>query len=145
MDAGVLLKNISDAVETAANTELAPFGLTVSQYRYLEYLQQFPSGVAAKELGAYFKVSQPTVAGVLKRLKAKGYIRAETSPEDERAKIVSITPEGRGVTAQAALHKANTEELILHTLSPAERETVKTLLGKIWAGIYSEEKGGGQP
>lgn len=136
IDVGVLLKNISDAIETSANLELSDFGLTVSQYRYLEYIASCDGGVSATEIREKFKVSQPTVAGILKRMRAKGYVRAEISKQDERAKDVFITPEGRQIVDQAASHKENTENRILAGLSAEERETVQVLLRKIYNSFY---------
>lgn len=139
IDVGVLLKNISDAIETSANLELSDFGLTVSQYRYLEYIDSCDSGVSAKDIREKFKVSQPTVAGILKRMRTKGYVRAEISKGDERTKDVFITAEGRKIVNQAASHKEKTEKRILECLSAEEQETVQALLRKIYDSFYGTE------
>lgn len=139
IDAGVLIKNISDAIESSANQELDEFGLTVSQFRYLEFLSAHPKGASAKDLRAYFRVSQPTVAGILKRLRAKGYVCAEISKADERTKDVSITQAGIDIVKKAGSHKAATEDKILSSLSAEEKETLKALLTKVYASFYEKE------
>lgn len=136
MDVGILLKNISDAIENNANTELSDFGLTVAQYRYLEYIQENPGGVSAKELRTHFAVSQPTVAGIVKRMRAKGYIAAETSKEDERTKDITLTQAGAEIVRQAGAHKSSMEEQILSDLSEEEREQFKALLWKVYGSFY---------
>lgn len=135
IDVGVLIKNISDAIETNANTELAEFDLTVSQYRYLEYIQDNGGCASAKDIRDRFKVSQPTVAGILKRLRAKGYLVSEVSKDDERAKNLSITAAGENIVNRAGTHKNSTEERILSELSDAERKTIKELLLKVYEGL----------
>lgn len=137
-DVGVLLKNISDAIESSANAELSELGLTVAQFRYLEYVQKNPDGISAKELRSYFAVSQPTVAGVVKRLRAKGYLAAEVSKEDERTKDITITEAGAEIVQQASSHKASTEEKILSALSTEERKLIKELLLKVYDSFYPE-------
>lgn len=140
MDVGILLKNISDAIENSANTELSDFGLTVAQYRYLEYIQEKPGGVSAKELRTHFAVSQPTVAGIVKRMRAKGYIAAETSKEDERTKDITLTQAGAELVRQAGAHKSSMEGRLLSGLSEKEREQFKALLWKVYDSFYP--KGG---
>jgi len=53
--------------------------------------------VLIKELSSQTRLDASTLTQVLKRLETKGFVRRVKSPEDERAKVISLTEEGRAL------------------------------------------------
>jgi DNA-binding MarR family transcriptional regulator len=92
---GVLIKQIHDAVSKRVNNTLRENGLTLSQMRLLMELGE--GGGAAKplkELERLFGVAQSTIAGIVGRLEAKGFVAGFTAPDDNRVKLVKLTLAG---------------------------------------------------
>jgi DNA-binding MarR family transcriptional regulator len=130
-DCGILLKQINDHIAQQANHGLKENGLTLSQLRYLEYLAGKKEGpVPFKEIEHHFQVSQPTVAGILARLSKKGLIVTALVP-GSKAKTAALTEKGKKELKKAVSYRNGTEEQLLAPLSPAERNTFRTLLDKI--------------
>lgn len=130
-DCGILFKQIADHIAQRANKALKENHLTLSQLRYLEYLADKKNeSVPFKEFEEYFKVRQPTVAGILSRLCQKGLIKTEHVPKS-RAKTASLTSKGREELKKAIAYRSATEADLLAPLSVKERKTLKELLQKI--------------
>lgn len=130
-DCGILLKQLHDSMERQANNSLRESGLTLSQMRCIQYLEQFGPQVPMKEIEHYFQVSQPTVVGIIKRLEAKGLIRTSQSPKDARAKNVNLTPKGQKFARESVLHRTRAEQKLLEPLTHEEAEELKTLLRRM--------------
>ena len=130
-DCGILLKQINDHIAQRANHALRENDLTLSQLRYLEYLDG-KADVPFKELERHFQVSKPTVAGILARLAGKGLIDTALVP-GSNAKTASLTGKGETELRRAVSERNKTEESLLSPLSPDERITFRMLLNKIAA------------
>lgn len=63
-DCGMLIKLISDHMQSHANKLLNKINLTASQFRYLEYLNRNDGPVSFKDFEKHFQTSQPTVSGI---------------------------------------------------------------------------------
>lgn len=88
---------------------LKPFALTFARYELLTLLSfsrqgRMPLSSAASRL----QVHPTSVTNTVDRLGAAGLVAREPHPGDRRATLVTLTPEGRDVAAQAtdALNRA---------------------------------------
>ena len=63
---------------------LNEFDLTYTQYIVMQYFWEIGSS-NVKELGAALLLDPSTLTPILKKLEAKGFIRRERSPDDERS------------------------------------------------------------
>ena len=79
---------------------LDPLGLTYPQYVTMMALWEH-DGVMVGELGRQLHLDSATLTPLLKRLEAHGYVARRRSAEDERAVIVTLTPEGRALRERA--------------------------------------------
>lgn len=61
-----------------------------------------PSGATAAELGARLGVSKQAAGKTIDRLAERGWVERATDPQDARRKIVTITPDGRGLLRESA-------------------------------------------
>ncbi|MEU4580446.1 MarR family transcriptional regulator [Nonomuraea sp. NPDC023979] len=79
---------------------LQPMGLTHPQYLAMLALWQHEP-LSVKELGELLQLDPGTMSPLLKRLQALGYIHRERNSKDERALVVTLTPAGRQLRAEA--------------------------------------------
>lgn len=129
-DIGILFKQINVALGKNANNELRKSNLTISQIRFLSYiLESGKERVSLKELEKEFQVSQPTVVGIVKRMKEKDLVKILQNDEDGRAKDVMLSQQGKQILEQGEIGKKRMEEVLLSGLSTAERKELRRMLG----------------
>jgi DNA-binding MarR family transcriptional regulator len=79
---------------------LAPLGITHPQYLVMLALwERAPLRVG--DLAARLSLDPATLSPLLKRLEARGLVRRDRDPQDERALAVALTPAGISARAQA--------------------------------------------
>ncbi|MBB3192266.1 MarR family winged helix-turn-helix transcriptional regulator [Halomonas cerina] len=72
-------------------------GLTTVQWAVLGALSRkgYEEGIAFNDLTEYLIVSRQSLDGVLKRLEREGHVRRIPHPDDGRARLIQLTPQGR--------------------------------------------------
>ena len=91
---------ISIQMEQYVNHCLAPTGLTAIQaYILLYILRNSEQGTSLTAIHREFGYSMATLSGMLKRLRSKGYVRAEPCGEDDRRKLLFGTEKGQQLQA----------------------------------------------
>lgn len=135
-DCGMLVKLISDSIARISNNELRENDLTLSQLRYLEYLYAHSDAPTPfKELESYFQVSQPTVAGIIRRLEGKGLILTQASKSGGKARTAALTAAGTQQYEAAEARRSETEALLLAPLDEAGRKQFHTMLRQIYQNL----------
>jgi DNA-binding MarR family transcriptional regulator len=130
IDCGMLIKQISDHIQSHSNKLLNNINLTASQFRYLEYMNQSRDPVSFKDVEKHFQTSQPTVSGIMKRLAEKNLIVMEDA-DYGRAKYARLTEKGQKLIADSGVERGNEEELLLSALQEDEREIFHDMLERI--------------
>lgn len=98
VDIGFRIKKINDLLCKRADQTMQEMGVTFSQHHVLVYLvQQVNHTSTMKELERAFMVSQATMAGIVKRMEEKNYIRSYYSENDRRIKYVCLTKNGEEI------------------------------------------------
>jgi DNA-binding MarR family transcriptional regulator len=137
-DIGYLIKQVDDCLLKKANRNLELIGLTFSQARILMLLRErekagrMTSHVDIEEsIGA----AQPTVAGLLRRLKAKGFIRTEAGTMDRRVKNVFLANIDASLWETMRDFGAKTENRLLAGFSKEEVDATRGLLERMLQNI----------
>ena len=130
LDCGMLIKLISDHIQSHSNKQLNEVNLTASQFRYLEYLNRDSNPVTFKDVEKHFQTSQPTVSGIMRRLSGKNLIVIEPA-ESGRAKNARLTEKGKKLIEESGTERENEEKLILSALHEDEREIFHDMLERI--------------
>ena len=130
MDCGMLIKLISDHIQSHSNRQLNKANLTATQFRYLEYLNRHGSSVTFKDAEKHFQASQPTVSGIMRRLSDKKLIVVEAS-EFGRAKNARLTEKGKMLINESGAERDKEEKFILSALQEDEREVFHDMLERI--------------
>ena len=99
---GLLFKQISIAFSNNFQREAARYDLTPSQASILIYLSKVDHPVNQRELEKYFRLTNPTVTGLMQRMENKGFIRREMNQADNRSKYIILTPKAMEISAEGA-------------------------------------------
>ncbi|MCF2526283.1 MarR family winged helix-turn-helix transcriptional regulator [Yinghuangia soli] len=95
----------------------------------------------AREIGA----DKTRIIGVLDDLDARGLIRREPDPADRRARLLSLTAEGRRVRDSIRAGIREREDRLLARLSPADRRgflNALDVLASLPPGAFADEDEG---
>lgn len=139
MDFGYQLKRIDDLMHKDANNMLEKEGVTFSQHHVLVFLAKREDRTATlKEIEKFFKVSQATMAGIVKRLEEKGFVKSYYKENDKRIKYVSISKKGEDVCKISHQYILNKEKKISSLYSKEELEKLEELLTRLYMFLESE-------
>lgn len=76
------------------------------------------------DLAALDHCSQPTMTTQVRRLEDAGLVSRTVDPDDARAVLISITPEGIATLAQVRADRGNAIDPFLEELDSADRDTL---------------------
>jgi DNA-binding MarR family transcriptional regulator len=127
---GFLLRRLNQIHYALFFEECRAFNITPVQYGLLTALAvrgQLDQGSLGIELG----IDRTNVADVLIRLSARGLVRRALDPSDRRAKLASLTPKGRHLTASMFAAMQRAQDRLLAPLSQKERDSFMTTLVRL--------------
>jgi DNA-binding MarR family transcriptional regulator len=93
-------------------------------------LDRAQSGMKLGELSQRLMVSNGNITGLVDRLLEQGLIDRQAAPNDRRAQLVKLTPEGRRMFRSMAAAHENWVAEVFAELTPSEIESLMRLLGK---------------
>jgi len=103
-----------------AQTQAAGLDLTSVQFAALNAIDLEP-GIDQARLAATISFDRATIGGVIDRLERKGLVQRVVSPQDRRARLLHLTPEGGHLLATCRPLVVALQDDILAPLTPAER------------------------
>lgn len=137
-----LMIQLSNALIKFRNQELQLHDLTSSQFEVIRYLlthreQDITAGMIMMQL----RLSQSTIAGILKRLHTKGLIQRRTDRHDARREFVSLTEQGLALEDSLQGIAYKTEKILLQGMSQTEQDEFCRLLHSALTNINSVRTG----
>ncbi len=118
------------ALERHAARSIAELKLGYSDFAVLEaLLHKGPTAVNA--IGAKVNLTSGSISVAVDRLEQRGLVERRSDKEDRRARIVHLTPAGRGLIERAFACHAEAMESATSALSPDEREQAIALLRRL--------------
>ena len=112
------------------------YDLTPSQARILIYLSKVDHPVNQRELEKYFRLTNPTVTGLMQRMENKGFIRREMNQADNRSKYIILTPKAMEISNEVRNNLYKVEEDITQSLSQQECAQLRQLLQQVLEIMY---------
>jgi len=104
--------------------------LTAVQYAALVAIGSHP-GIDATKLSEIIYFDRSTIGDVLYRIESKGWIVRESTTDDRRVKLLSLSAAGHEVLRQVESGIRRVQKRLLASLTPAEGKTLVRLLAKI--------------
>lgn len=119
-------------MEQYVNRCLAPVDLTATQaYILLYILRHSDQGTSLTAIHREFGYSMPTLSGMLKRLRSKGYVRVEHCDGDDRRKLLFGTEKGQRMRDSLEGTIRYLQERLCDRFSQEELEALSRLQGKM--------------
>jgi MarR family 2-MHQ and catechol resistance regulon transcriptional repressor len=119
-----------DALEAHAHQSIRSMGLGLSDFGVLEaLLHKGPLPVNA--IGSKIRLTSGSISVAIDRLEKKRLVERQNDPEDRRARIVHLTPEGRKLIECAFAEHARAMQRATSGLSAPERRVALGLLKKL--------------
>lgn len=125
------LKSINDKIRRMGDATFAQYGLTGPQVAYLRCIQKSGGSLSQKELEKTFRVSHPTVVGIVSRLRDRGYIEIRTDEKDRRNRIITLTEKAVKVNDSLQQDYDEMSTNILTGLTPEEKRELSRLLKRV--------------
>lgn len=92
---GHLLRHLHSATDQRMTNALASMELTAAQGRIMAFITHSRQAPCARDIEETFRLSHPTVSGLLSRLEKKGFIEFRPDEQDRRCKRIYILQKGR--------------------------------------------------
>lgn len=140
-----VLGRLSEAATIISRDRLAPvfakFGLQHGEFDVLATLRRSgpPLSLTPTELYEATMITSGGMTSRLDRLERSGLIARKAHPTDRRGTIVQLTDKGRRLIDDALTAHVENEHQILAGLTPAEREQLAELLGKLLDSLAKPE------
>lgn len=130
----ILIKNLSLEFDKIANPRLAPYDLTLTQFKILKYLYDYDN-VIGKDIEKAYSMTNPTVTGVIENMEKHDWIKRVPNPNDARSKIIKLTD--KAFRKKEELHKLgdDLEKSFTKDLTITEQKELFTLLNKMMEGM----------
>ena len=129
--AGHLIRRLNQISTSVFQTRLKDegFDLTPVQYAAMTAIHTHP-GMDQATVAAFISYDRATIGGVIDRLHGKGLVSREINEKDRRARVLSLTDQGRVMIEQITPVIQTLQNDILSGLSVEERETFLALATK---------------
>jgi DNA-binding MarR family transcriptional regulator len=118
-----------DHVRTAST----PFRISAQDASILSHLDR-EMAQSPRELASHLGVAASTLSATIARLSRLGYITSTPAPGDQRRRELRLTAAGAEASASTSVLDAGRVQLLLNTLTPAERKDAVRGLALLAAG-----------
>jgi MarR family 2-MHQ and catechol resistance regulon transcriptional repressor len=137
----LVLSRCHRAVSQVAERSISETGLGLSDFAALEaLLHKGPQTIT--EIQAKVLLASGSMTAAVDRLERKGLVVRGSAPNDRRAKILELTPEGKRVVEAAFGRHAAELEAAMAVLNQKEKRQLYGLLKKLGLFVAGEGAGG---
>ena len=125
---GRLLRQLHSCTDQAMTAALASMDLTAAQGHIMGFLHHKPSPPCARDIEEAFRLSHPTVSGILNRLEKKGFLEFRPDEQDRRCKRIHPLP--KSLALHETMHQTidSIEERLVAGFTPEEQEQFRSYL-----------------
>ena len=121
---------LNNALIKQKNRHMSAYNLTAIQADVLMYILNNHQSREINQLDvqAVFKLTNPTVSGIIDRLEEKEFIKRVRSEKDARYRRLVPLPKGEVLHEQLRSSASEAEKAIVRDMNPEEADTFKRLL-----------------
>lgn len=143
---GPLFKVIGNAVDSDISRQVNKTGLTSAQMFILHFLSKQPENeIFQKDLEQALELSHATVAGIISRLEAKGFLKLVPSEKDKRCKQIVATEKAMEVDEKTDAVINAAEAQLLTGFSDEEKTQLRSYLNRLLGNLGIEMPTSGYP
>ena len=141
-DLNLYIRLVYFALEKEKNNYFDKQDLTASQgdiLLYLGYLNKRNKEASQKDIEKHFRLTNPTVTGLLNRLEEKGFVERKKSAEDGRTNLIHLTDKSLAMLKRSKLHKDEIERKLFHNFDESEQKLFINQLKKLLENLKDED------
>jgi DNA-binding MarR family transcriptional regulator len=124
---GFLIRRLQQIAVAVFLEETQDYGLTPVQYAAMVAVGRAP-GIDQRRLAANIGFDTSTIGSVIDRLETRGWMRRNPNPNDRRARLLTLTPEGEQLLEEVTPSMLRAQQRMLAPLNAAERKQFMALL-----------------
>ena len=117
---GHLIRRLQQMAVAVFMQETDAYGLTPVQYSVLQGIEN-ASGIDQKTLARSIGFDTSTIGSVIDRLEARGWVKRNSSPEDKRVRLLTLTEDGHQLLEAVVPSMLLAQERMLDPLSKKDR------------------------
>ena len=122
-------------IDQSMTQALSQMELTAAQGHILGYLSHQQSAPCPKDVEQAFRLSHPTVSGILMRMEKKGFLQLKKDPKDHRCKRIYLLPKGRECLDRIHDLIRENEEKIISGFTAEEQDRFMEYLDRAMANM----------
>jgi len=132
---------LNNALIKQKNRHMSNYNLTAIQADVLMYVLNNHESREINQLDvqAVFKLTNPTVSGIIDRLEEKEFIKRVRSEKDARYRRLVPLPKGEVLRDQLRSSASEAEKAIVADMTPEEADTFKRLLAVVLKTAEAEK------
>ncbi len=136
LEAFLLLMSVSEDIREIGNAKLSCRGLGEGRITVLVLLlENQPEPLSHSQLADLLGFTKGSITGLVDGLENEGLVKRCENREDRRTRMIEITPAGLDLVNNYLPEKFQGIERLMAGLTPAERETLTSLLQKLQEGL----------
>ena len=128
--AWIHLLRIHHQVQRRESAQLAEYNLTLPQFDVLAQLAR-EEGITQQTLADRLLVTKGNVCGLMERMVEQGWIERRADPDDRRAYMLYLTPQGEMLARQILPAQNRLIAQLFGRLTPEKQKTLLDLLGEL--------------
>lgn len=107
---------------------LASMDLTAAQSQILSFIDHRAEPPCARDIEEAFRLTHPTVSGILSRLEQKEFVEMRPDPKDRRCKRIYVLPKGQELHETVHQTIDSIEEQMMQNFTEEEKEQFAAFL-----------------
>ena len=125
---GHYIRILHSTTDQAMTNALASMDLTAAQGHIMGFITHRPTAPCSRDIEEAFRLSHPTVSGLLSRLEKKGFIELRPDEADRRVKRIYPLPKARELTETMHATILASEARLTRDFTEEEKELFAQLL-----------------
>lgn len=130
LDLATLL-HAAGAAQAAVESQLGAIGLSLAKLAALKALSEAGESLPLTQLAERLSCVKSNITQLVDRLEADGFVERQADPNDRRARLASLTAQGRKACRDGSRVQDAAERALLGKLSVTESRQLAALLTKI--------------
>ena len=136
---GFLMHDVSRLLRKTFDRHARAIGLTRAQWRVLAHLSR-NEGIKQAGLAEILEIKPITLARLLDRLDAHGWVERRPDPKDKRARRLFLTNKGRSIIRELRVVALSVREEALSGLSDSEQDLLIDQLRAVKENLLSADE-----